>query len=516
MTTDDTHPRQGSPVWFPVAYPLVFAFVYLGLLFLGTGAGILSAMRIFAVTASGLVLTGIAVNLLMGDRHRGGVLSFAIVVFLIAGTDWQYAAGIGVIVGLLIFERIAAARRGSPIPWPKVTMILHRVALVGVVMLVLTGLQKGGFARVLADLTPIRPVAATSVAAGVHPDIYVLLLDGYARPDKLRELFGFDDGPFVTALEDRGFDVAELSRSNYILTNLSIPSLLNMRHIDDLISETPTTVDRAVYGSATRKLVSDSDVVRQLRGVGYEVTAVSGGFEEVVLRGADRLIDTGQVNEFELVMIRQSGLAPILDAIAPDFFADQHRTRTLDVLAAARSEAARLDDRPKFVFVHVPSPHAPIVFGANGEPVPARNVDNFYDDTAVGIGLSREAFGRRYVGQVQFINGRVLETVDAILSTSPRPPIILVLSDHGSASGLDWSDLRNSDFDERTANLFAALTPGHPGLFPEDVTLVNTFPLLLDAFYGLPIPRQPDTIFSWYYENDYLTVLPDLSPPAHE
>lgn len=499
------------PLAVPAAYPVVVALVYLGLLFLGTGAGILSAVRMFVVTAVGLSLIGGAVNLLMRDRHRGGLMTLVIVLLLITGTDARYVGVIALVVVLLIAERIVSARQGSAVPWPRISSVLSRAAVVGIIMVVITGVQKGGFARVIADLTPIEPVVAQAVTTAGRPDIYILMLDGYARPDKLRELFGFDDDPFLAALEARGFDISGRSRSNYILTNLAIPSLLNMRHIDDLIGEAPVPDDRATYRTAARRLVSDSEVARQLRRLDYEIGAISAGFEEVILRGADRVIDTGQVNELELVILRESALAPLLGLISPDFFGDQQRDRTLDVLAAARTEAARPLDRPRFLFVHVPSPHSPIVFGPNGEPIPANNLDNFYDDTAVGIGLTREAFGRRYVGQVQFINGRVLEVVDAILASTSKPPVILVMSDHGSASGLDWGDLPNSDFDERTANLFAALTPGHLGVFPEDVTLVNTFPLLLEAYFGLAVPRQPDTIYSWYYENDYLTVLPELS-----
>ncbi len=67
----------------------------------------------------------------------------------------------------------------------------------------------------------------------------MILLDGYERPNKMPEVFGFDDSAFTGALESRGFRVASDSRSNYLLTALSVPSLLNMRHIGDLFQAKP-------------------------------------------------------------------------------------------------------------------------------------------------------------------------------------------------------------------------------------------------------------------------------------
>jgi hypothetical protein len=143
--------------------------------------------------------------------------------------------------------------------------------------------------------------------------------------------------------------------------------------------------------------------------------------------------------------------------------------------------------------------------------VPARNLKTFFEDTANGLGLTREEFGRRYVGQIQYLDGQVIETIDGILAASPEPPVILVLSDHGSGSGLNWGDLAHSDLDERSANLFAALTPGHPNLFPQDITLVNVFGRLLHGYFGIDVPQQPNLVFRWDDSYDHLIEVPELS-----
>src|SRR5262249_29367564 len=64
------------------------------------------------------------------------------------------------------------------------------------------------------------------------PDIYYIILDGFARGDVLGELYGYDLEPFLTRLEQKGFYVARHSTSNYCQTPLSILSSLNGVYLD--------------------------------------------------------------------------------------------------------------------------------------------------------------------------------------------------------------------------------------------------------------------------------------------
>ena len=95
----------------------------------------------------------------------------------------------------------------------------------------------------------------------------MILLDGYERPDKMPDVFGFDDSSFVDALKKRGFDVATRSRSNYLLTALSPPSLLNMRHVGEMFTAQP---GRRRHDRATlRPFSADNAVFREMRSLGY-------------------------------------------------------------------------------------------------------------------------------------------------------------------------------------------------------------------------------------------------------
>ena len=109
------------------------------------------------------------------------------------------------------------------------------------------------------------------------PDVYLIVLDGHARADKLEAVFGYDAGPFLDELGARGFEVAPASRSNYLLTSQSLPSLLNMARVSDLVDRKTAAASAMAYTIQVRPLASDSRVFRLYRSLGYEVVAIALG-----------------------------------------------------------------------------------------------------------------------------------------------------------------------------------------------------------------------------------------------
>ena len=92
----------------------------------------------------------------------------------------------------------------------------------------------------------IRAMAAKAFADLPQPargsdvdkrDIYYLIFDRYARGDQLKDVYGFDNEPFIRELEARGFAVAERSFANYQRTTHSLISSLNLDYLDALGGE---------------------------------------------------------------------------------------------------------------------------------------------------------------------------------------------------------------------------------------------------------------------------------------
>src|SRR5262249_55600413 len=86
-----------------------------------------------------------------------------------------------------------------------------------------------------AEIVGGLPALATGAGPKRPPDIYYIILDGYARSDVLRRNFGLDNEPFLRRLERKGFFVARRSAANYCQTPLCLASSLNARYLDRLV-----------------------------------------------------------------------------------------------------------------------------------------------------------------------------------------------------------------------------------------------------------------------------------------
>jgi hypothetical protein len=484
-------------------YPALLATALVLSIVLPSGASPYAGIRLLVGFAVGALLVGAAARLMLGDRDRAGAAATMVVLYAFKGMDWRYAILLLFAIGLIVAERLAAMRRPSRVPWALAGRALNTVSVVVLVAVVLRSAGDGSLSPYLAAIRSegpagLRDSLPASAAAAGAPDIFVVILDGHARADKLDAIFGYDASPFLAALAARGFEVAPSSRSNYLLTSQSLPSLLNMSHVADLVDREAASVSARDYTYQIRPFASDSRVFRMYRSLGYEVIAIASGFEEVALRGADRFIDTGQVNELETRVLGNTAVAPAIQMIDPDWFAAQHRARVVAVLDAAATTSREQHARPRLVVVHVPSPHAPIVFAADGSAVPMSDLATFFDDTFTHRELPRERALAQYAGQLAHVDQLALAAIDEVLAGESTPPVVLILSDHGSAAGVSWDDLNASDLDERTANLFAALTPGRSGIFPADVTLVNVFGLLTESYFAREYDPLPNTAYRWY------------------
>jgi hypothetical protein len=132
-------------------------------------------------------------------------------------------------------------------------------------------------------------------------------------------------------------------------------------------------------------------------------------------------------------MLRASIIPPIVTAIAPDAFSGNQRQRiesvfeTVERLAAERTSRPRVRVRPRA------QPARPWVQKADGSPRVMTSLETWYFDTPETTGLSREEVIQGYVGQSAYLGQRARAAIEAIQQSSARPPVILLISDHGSS-----------------------------------------------------------------------------------
>jgi hypothetical protein len=102
----------------------------------------------------------------------------------------------------------------------------------------------------------------------------------------------------------------------------------------------------------------------------------------------------------------------------------------------------------------------------------------------------------RYPAQVQFVNQKMEKVIDSILTNSSQPPVIIIQGDHGPGSRLDWDSPGRSCLWERTPILNAYHLPGEGAdlLYPS-ISPVNTFRVVLNAYFGTDLPLLPDKTY---------------------
>lgn len=344
--------------------------------------------------------------------------------------------------------------------------------------------------------------AAPSIASGVFiadhphstgaaaqlPNIYLLLLDGYPRTDTLHTVYGYDNSWFVEALGELGFETAKHSWSNYPQTPLTLASMFNGAYLEDVDGLQPPPESAVEQYRRLMTALNRAPMLDVLRAAGYEVDTIPSPFKADALSTADRTFSSGQVTSFEYSLLMHSQLAPLIVRLMPDFLMSQERDlfhATLDRLAA---EASAPRGSPTFVFAHVFSPpHAPLVYGRNGEhlPLPA-----CVPDRCQLWEFPHDAWDH-LPDQIHYTNGEVLKTVTQIVRDDPSG-IVILMSDHGSRRDV-------ADLDEFFHNFFAARTPGQE-VFPADVSPVNVLRLLIAA--ETEVPMEPLPYRAWFFADE--------------
>lgn len=354
----------------------------------------------------------------------------------------------------------------------------------GIAALALLALQLPALMRAARPLPPARPAAVAAAAHGEsrRPDIYFLVLDAYARADVLREVCGLDNGPFLRALEQRGFYIADRSASNYATTERSLAATLDLGYLPTPAPLRPT------------ELVEDSRLCRHLRHLGYRVASFASGYGAAEMRTADiYLRPPGGSTDFHRLAWNLTVFPVIAGSLRSDeshAFGDQ-RDCVLYVLGHLGEVFPH--DRPLFVYAHLMCPHPPFVFGRHGEfPRQSGVFENVRSEDMLGT-MPRPEYIRAYADQLEYLNGLVLQSIDRLLARVPADSIVIVQADHGPRFGLgDLEQMTPAQARQIFGVLNAIRLPGGAAELRPDMSPINTFRVVLRHCFGLPYPDLPD------------------------
>jgi hypothetical protein len=522
---------QNRPLypWLFALYPVLFLF--------STNISLI-ALREVAIAAAyilfGTTYLYLMAYLLTKNRHKAALItSLGVVVFFAYGHVftalqarwpsfftrlWLWPLHLIVfVVGIVLvwrMKRFSGVIRATP-----------AVNAMGLILMLLTLPSIATYYYRAATLNP-QTSSSHIESSGIKPDaalpdVYFIVLDGYSSRNSMLRDTGYDNTPFIEALEEREFYVALDAKSNYARTMVSIPSTLNMRYLtDEDRAAAYRYPDPAQYLS---RLMVDNQVAQEFQARGYEYVAVLSGFvppsitanlnidfcpgETLRFRVGDAMSAAKSQRLYKRPFLPFLFRTTLLRDVAHAFTANSgycgYGVDSPERILATFEEAERIAGMPQptFTFIHIVKPHAPLVFDRNGNAVSSGGAEFF--DTPEDWRLLEEG----YFDQLEFLNERVLQMVDTIQARSEVPPVIIIQADHGTPLG------SGTRLDPRLyfEILSAMVVPGHVGCIEPHpaLTSVNTFRLVLNCLFEAEMPLLEDRHYQVGTGNDgYFLLTP--------
>lgn len=284
-----------------------------------------------------------------------------------------------------------------------------------------------------------------------YPNIYYVILDGYANETVLKKYYHFNNRHFIQSLEKLNFYVQKHSYSNYYGTNLSLGSTLNMN----------TKANNSIYNNQVFKILKKHNYKINIIKSGYSVTEK---FENV-----DSYIETKGLNEIERTILNLT-IFRLDDVIGNNIF------------NRINSQFDAFDKIPckgnNFNFIHIVSPHPPFVFKRNGKKVTnLNNKKNYWEPKAM------------YVDQLEYISNRLLTKIKKIRKKDSTA-IILIQSDHGPYI---TSKNKQNLFEARSMILNAIYANDQlKHRFKQTKSSVNTFIHVFNELFDAQLEKQKD------------------------
>jgi hypothetical protein len=369
---------------------------------------------------------------------------------------------------------------------------------------VLVALASYNIVRINLTYRSISAVSQTSNLVAKRndlPDVFYIILDGYGGESALKHAFGFSNRIFINELKKRGFYIADRSHTNYCETELSLASSLNLQYVSPLIKDTdPDSHDRHELD----QLITNNEARRRFEQNGYRFIAITSGFPGIRFDKADLIKeDSTSYSLLETSLIQLAALPAAMTQLTS--VVDERR-RLLNQAFTTLEKAGTRTRQPRFIFVHILAPHPPFSFGPNGEPVRQKHIPYGYWDGShyMSVGGTPKLYRDGYVGQVQYVNRRILEAIDSLLSRADTPPIIIIQGDHGSKSRLDQENLRGTDLQEvfPILNAYLAPKPIKDELYPE-ISPVNSLRTVLRVIFSDDLPNLRDKSYYSTWSKPY-------------
>lgn len=280
-----------------------------------------------------------------------------------------------------------------------------------------------------------------------QPDIYHIVSDthtGFARPYMC-------DDYFKQELEKRGFSIYLNVKSNYNYTNWSIPSMLNMDYIQNLLGENK---DDVYHKNDSLAFYENNKFFSLLEERGYKLfRSVCHYYSHYFEKNNILDLDVILYNPiFE--MMRFSSIYKVIKKrykLEKNLYTNFSVDLIFGVLEKFEKLCKLKINRPKYCYTHFLAPHYPYLFDEYGNLLDKK--DYFNDDY--------------YFSYLKYVNKRMLATIDIILENMKPNSIIIIQGDHSTKHTEVY----------RNNTLFCVKFPPqyNPKCIKQNASLVNAF-----------------------------------------
>ena len=384
--------------------------------------------------------------------------------------------------GLVLGAAIVLISRTNKVHLLRATVMVTAVVLaVGPVISFIENITGQGQNMAQAAETPALTLTSS-------PDIFLVVVDGYAGLRTLDQDFGLETPDIVSELEGRGFELPLSAWSSYPSTRASVPSLLDMSYpLEPGEGITPAT---DLYLS---RMIGGSNSVNAVLGeTGYETVMVESGWSgSFCTDRIDRCVSAPLLDEMMFSVLARSIAGPtILETFGYSFTVGSQRTMSW---LLENAEKLTGDEVPSFVFAHVMAPHPPFFLD--------ESCRTSYHEARSGVFFTRpndDLASRQeaYLDQVTCVNRFMIE----LTSRLQPEDVVVFVGDHGSDARhqlvRDPSSWTEDDLRERY-NVFLAVRGPAGCSVGSSVLVPNVFRRVLSCLSDSELADLPPRMMKY-------------------
>lgn len=321
-----------------------------------------------------------------------------------------------------------------------------------------------------------------------HPDVYLILLDGYANNKSLDKYYKYDNTAFTDSLKKLGFYFVKNSRSNYPFTVQTVSSMLNLDYLKPTQKNVPREFLEYIYNNKVVSLYEDYGYsIHNLSAFHFKNYHSKYPFKTFIHKEnfTSFLFSKGIFYNIFYIEAKGEGLY-------------REKSIVKDINFYAQNKTAYL---PRFVYAHLLTPHPPFYLNPKAEfdsnvynrsPSLSNMLPLIDDDSTnntFGSAKDDELNQKDYINHIRFTN---MFTISFVSYLAGKNAIIVLISDHGSR--MLTSPVSNTEaINERYMNFCAIYYPdGKYNHLYDSITPVNVIRQVLNKSLGTKFSNLED------------------------